>query len=56
MQHERGLAGPVGSEEGDPLAAVDVEVDAEESLVTVGVGEGEVPHVEHRGAHGSRPS
>ena len=48
MQHQRGLAGAVGAEQRDPLAAVDVQVDAEERLVAVGVGEGQAADVEDR--------
>ena len=46
VQHQRGLAGAVGAEQGDPLAAVDVQVHAEQRLVAVGVGEGEAADVE----------
>ena len=56
MQHQGGLAGAVGTEQRDPLALVDVEVDAEERLVAVGVGERQALDVEDRGAHGSFPS
>jgi hypothetical protein len=62
VQHQGGLAGAVGTEERDPLTAVDVQVDAEQGLVAVGVGEGEPAHVQHGGAHrdssvwGSLPS
>ena len=48
VQHQRGLAGAVGAEQRDPLAAVDVQVDAEQRLVAVGVGEGEAADVEDR--------
>ena len=48
VQHQRGLAGTVGAEQRDPLAAVDVQVDAEQRLVAVGVGEGEPADVEDR--------
>ena len=41
MQHEGGLAGAVGAEQRDPLATLDGEVDAEQRLVAVGVGEGQ---------------
>ena len=51
VQNERGLAGPVGPEQGDPLATVDVQVDAVERLVAVGVGVGQALDVEDRGAH-----
>ncbi len=50
VQHEGGLAGAVGAEHGDPLAALHLEVDAEERLVAVGVGERHRLQVEHRGA------
>ena len=50
MQHERGLAGAVGAEQGDPLAAVDVQVHPEQRLVAVGVGVGEAAYVEDGGA------
>ena len=52
VQHQRGLAGAVGAEQRDPLALVDVEVDAVERLVAVGVGEGQAADVED-GGHGS---
>ena len=52
VQHQRGLAGAVGPEQGDPLARVDVQVDAEQRLVAVGVGVGEAADVED-GGHGS---
>ena len=48
MQHQGGLAGAVGAEQRDPLALVDVQVDAEQGLVPVGVGEGEAADVEDR--------
>ena len=51
VQHQRGLAGAVGAEQGDALALVDVEVDAEQRLVAVGVGEREAVDVEDR-SHG----
>ena len=51
MQHQRGLAGAVGAEQRDPLALVDVEVDAVQGLVAVGVGERDSLQVEDRGAH-----
>ena len=47
VQHQRGLAGPVRPEQRDPLAARDGQVDAEQRLVSVGVGIGEVAHLEH---------
>ena len=52
MQHQRGLAGAVGTQHGDPLAAMHVEVHAEERLVPVRVGERQAAHVEDGGAHG----
>ena len=51
MQHERGLAGAVGAEQGDPLALVHVQVDAEQRLVAVGVGVGQPAHVEDGSGH-----
>ncbi len=51
MEHQRGLAGAVRAEQRDPLALLDVQVDAVERLVAVGVGEGEAADVEDRG-HG----
>ena len=54
VQHQRGLAGAVGAEQGDPLAPVDVQVHAEQRLVAVGVGEGEAADVED-GGHASLP-
>lgn len=41
MEDECGLARAVGPEQRDPFAACDAEVDAEEGLVAVGVGERE---------------
>jgi ABC-type multidrug transport system ATPase subunit len=56
VEHQRGLAGAVGAEQRDPLAGVDVQVDAVERLVAVGVGVGESTDVEDGGAHrGSVP-
>ncbi|CAM5447984.1 hypothetical protein SVIOM74S_04723 [Streptomyces violarus] len=46
MEHEGRLAGAVRAEQRDPLAARDGEVDAEEGLVPVGVGEGQTGHVQ----------
>ena len=54
VQHQRGLARPVGPEQGDPLALVDVQVDPEQGLVAVGVGVGEAADVQDRRAHGVR--
>ena len=51
VQHERGLAGAVGAEQRDPLALVDVEVDAVQRLVAVGVGVGDALQVEDGDAH-----
>ena len=51
VQHQRRLAGAVGAEQRDPLALVDVQVDAEQGLVAVGVGVGQAAHVEDRGGH-----
>ena len=48
MEHERGLAGAVGPEHGDPLARAHDEVDAEQRLAAVGVGEGQAPDLEGR--------
>ena len=48
VQHQRGLAGAVRPEQRDPLALVDVQVDAEQRLVAVGVGVGEAADVEDR--------
>ena len=53
VQHERGLAGAVRAQHGDPFAAVHVEVHAEERLVPVGVGERQAAHVENGGTHGA---
>ena len=41
VQDEGGLARAVRAEQGDPLAAGDGQVDAEQGLVAVGVGEGQ---------------
>ena len=51
VQHERGLAGTVGAEQRDPLALVDVQVDAVQRLVAVGVGERDALQVEDGDAH-----
>jgi hypothetical protein len=56
MQDERGLARTVGPEQGDPLPRVDVQVHAEQRLVTVGVGEGHTVHLDDRDTHGSLPT
>ena len=63
VQHQRGLAGAVGAEQGDPLPLVHVQVDPEERLVAVGVGVGQPADVEHGRGHaasgdldGRRPS
>ena len=45
------LAGTVGTEQGDALATVDVQVDPKERLVAVGVGIGEAADFQHRDAH-----
>ena len=50
------LPAPFGPEQRDPLAAVHVQVDAEERLVAVGVGEGEAADVEDGVLIGARPS
>ena len=54
VQHERRLAGAVGPEQRHPLAAVHVEVDAEQGLVPTGVGVGDTAQVEDGDAHPSR--
>ena len=51
VQDEGGLAGAVGSEEGDAFALVHMEVHAEQRLVAVGVGVREAAHVEDGGGH-----
>ena len=51
VQHQRGLAGAVGAEQRDPLARCDVQVDAVQRLVPVGVGERQPADVEDGGAH-----
>ncbi len=58
VQHEGRLAGAVRPEQRDPLAARDREVDTEEGLVPVGVGEGQSGHVERRVhiSHSDHPS
>ena len=53
MQDQRGLARPVGAQQGDALAPGHGEVDAEEGLAAVRVGEGQVPHLEQGVAHES---
>ena len=56
VQHQGGLAGAVGPEQRDPLAALDAQVDAVERLVSVGVGEREVLDEQGGGGHpSSRP-
>ena len=52
VQDEGGLAGAVGAEQRDPLAAPDGQVDAEQGLMAVGVGEGEPGHLEGRDVRG----
>ena len=51
VQDEGGLAGAVGAEQRHPLAAVDVQVDAVQRLVAVGIGVRQAADVEDRGAH-----
>jgi hypothetical protein len=48
VQHQRGLAGPVGPEGGHALAMVHPQVDAEQGLVAVRVGVGESLDLEGR--------
>ena len=50
VQHERRLAGAVRPEQRDPLAARDRQVDAEQGLVAVRVGEGEAADLQRRQA------
>ena len=50
VQHQGRLAGAVGPEHRDALARVHVEVDTEQRLVSVGVGEREAAYVEDRRA------
>ena len=52
VQHQGGLAGAVGAEQRDPLALVDVQVDAVQRLVAVGVGVRQPCDVEDGDAHG----
>ena len=52
VEHQGGLAGTVRAEQRHPLAAVHVQVDAEQGLVAVGVGVGQPLDVEHRRGHG----
>jgi hypothetical protein len=51
VEHEGGLAGAVGTQQGDPLTLVHVEVDAVERLVPVGIGVGDALQVHHGVAH-----
>ncbi len=51
MQDERGLAGAVRPEQSDPLAALDGEVDAEQRLPAVGIGEDQTLDVDRGTAH-----
>ena len=51
MQYERGLAGAVRAEQRDPLAALHGEVDAEQRLPPVGVGEHQPLDLNRRTAH-----
>ena len=51
VQHQRRLARPVRPEEGDPLAALDAQVHAEEGLVAVGVRERQPRDLEGRDRH-----
>ncbi len=57
VEDEGGLAGAVGTEQGDPLAAPDGQVHPEEGLVAVGVGVREAADVEggRRGHRKVRP-
>jgi hypothetical protein len=50
MQYERRLARAVGPEHRHSLAPRDGQVDAEERRLTIGVGEGQRPHVQRRDA------
>ena len=52
VQDEGRLAGAVGAEDRDPLAAGDGEVHAEQRLVPVRIGERQVADLEHDVAHG----
>ncbi len=56
VQHQRGLAGAVGSEQGHAFALVHVQVDAEQGLVAVRVGVRQPADVEHGDAHRIVPS
>jgi hypothetical protein len=51
VQDERGLAGAVRAEQRDPLTALDGEVDTEQGLPAVGVGEDETLDVDRGAAH-----
>ena len=58
VQHQRGLARPVGAEQGHPLAPARSEVDPEQRLVPVGVGVGDAVDLEGgggRASSGGRP-
>ena len=62
VQEQRGLAGPVGPEHREALAAGHGQVHAEQRLVPVRVGEGDLAQLERRGAvgrlggHGAHPA
>ena len=51
MQDQSCLAGAVRPEQGDALAAPDLEVASEQGLMAVGVSESESVHLERRRAH-----
>ena len=51
MEDEGGLARTVGAEERHPLAGMNVQVDAIEGAVPIGVGKPDRPHVENGHAH-----
>lgn len=54
MQHEGGLPGAVRPEQRHPFAARDGEVDAEQGLVPVGIGEREAGDLQGSGNSGHK--
>ena len=57
LEHQGGLARPVGAEQGHPLPPPDLEADPEQRLVPVGVGVGDAVDLEGGGVgrHGRSP-
>ncbi len=49
VQHQGRLAGPIGPEDGHPLPRGDVQVDPEQRLPAVRIGEGQLPDLQRPG-------